>query len=262
VPVIFLTNDDGFGAPGLVALENCVHDLGTIVVVAPDRERSAVSHGLTIRDPLDLVRVDEGRYTLTGTPADCVLYSLQRLVFPPPDLILSGINNGANLGDDIMYSGTVAAAREGARHGVTSIAISQAYGNSPVEFGHGMEYVRALIEAALAYKLAPGLCLNVNIPHKKVKGVQVTRQGTATHFPHFNKIAEDIDDDALPDLPERSRKVEVPTDYRAVSDRFISVTPLQRDQTDHSAIRTVGDRIAKVFPRSIFPGLGLIGRSK
>ena len=125
--VILLTNDDGIEAEGLKTLEEALKDLAHLVVVAPDQERSAVSHGLTLRAPLSLQEIGPDHYVLNGTPADCVIYALRHLFVQFPDLVISGINHGANLGDDIMYSGTVAAAREAAAHGIPSMAVSQAY---------------------------------------------------------------------------------------------------------------------------------------
>jgi 5'-nucleotidase len=248
VPVILLTNDDGIEAAGLRALEEALQGLGRIVVLAPDRERSAVSHGLTIREPLELTRLDDDHYRLSGTPADCVLYALTRLLSPAPDLVVSGINHGANLGDDIMYSGTVAAAREAAHHGIPAIACSQAYDELPISFERGKPFIRTLVETTLSGLHPPSLCLNVNIPTGRPRGVKVTRQGTAFRFPHFNRqFGEEASSPGV-DASEAAARENLPFDYRVVADRYVSVMALQRDQTDYLAVRRLKGEVSKSFP--------------
>jgi 5'/3'-nucleotidase len=248
VPVILLTNDDGIEAAGLRALEETLQGLGTIVVLAPHRERSAVSHGLTIREPLELTQLDEDRYSLTGTPADCVLYALKHLGSPAPDLVVSGINHGANLGDDIMYSGTVAAAREAARNGIPAIACSQAYDELPIDFERGKPFIRSLVEATLSAERQSPVCLNVNIPSGKLRGAKVTRQGTAAHFPHFNRqFGEDSPDSGAESALAAARD-SLPQDYRAVTERYVSIMPLQRDQTDYQAAEWLKEEVSRSFP--------------
>jgi 5'-nucleotidase len=246
VPLILLTNDDGIDAEGLRALEKHVAGLAETLVVAPDRERSAVSHGLTIHAPLELNKVGPGRYTLNGTPADCVIYALKHLAAPLPDLVLSGINHGANLGDDIMYSGTVAAAREASRHGIPSVALSQAYDDRPIRFDAGARFIRQLIENLIRQKDRGGLCLNVNIPVRKVRGVRVTRQGCRTHFQHFTSGG----DAAIAQQESALRNASVTLDYDAILNQYVSVTPLQRDQTDYDLVQVLmrdGDRLFDEF---------------
>jgi 5'-nucleotidase len=246
VPLILLTNDDGIDAEGLRALEKYISGLGEILVAAPDRERSAVSHGLTIHSPLELNKLGAGRYTLNGTPADCVIYALEHLAVPPPDLVVSGINHGANLGDDIMYSGTVAAAREASRHGIASVALSQAFDDRAIRFDAGARFIRQLIENLLRQKDRGGMCLNVNIPVRKVRGVKVTRQGCRIHYQHFTTGGN-----ATIAQQECSlRNASVTLDYDAVLNQYVSVTPLQRDQTDYDAVQNLsrdGDRLFDTF---------------
>ena len=255
--LILLTNDDGIEAEGLKLLEQCVKDLAECLVVAPDQERSAVSHGLTIRKPLSVAKVDPNHFTLDGTPADCVIYALTHLVPKVPDLVISGINHGANLGDDIMYSGTVAAAREASRHGVSSLAISQAYDQKPVRF-RGEDFIRKLVQSLLNEPPRQPICLNVNIPVGKIKGVKITRQGCAEHFPHFNYLAgSEAVDAATP--PEDPPKPEWVLDFRAVVDRYISITPLKRDQTDYTTAQSIAETIPKLYSPSLLSGIRLIG---
>jgi 5'-nucleotidase len=234
VAQILLTNDDGIDSEGLRALEACLQGVADLVTVAPDRERSAVSHGLTIRSALTLERVADHRYSLDGTPADCVIYALGRILQQPPALVISGINRGANLGDDLMYSGTVAAAREASRHGVPALAVSQAIGDAPVRFERGAKFTRTLVRTMLEHRPNGGLCLNVNIPPAGIRGVRLTRQGCSVHMPHFG-VSEGRE--GLSAVKEaESRKVEVPLDTESIMAAYISITPLQRDSTDYVSV--------------------------
>jgi 5'-nucleotidase len=240
VKVILLTNDDGIEAEGIKILEAAVKDLAHIVVVAPDQERSAVSHGLTLRTPLNLKDVKPDHYVLNGTPADCVIYALRNLFIQFPDLVISGINHGANLGDDIMYSGTVAAAREASSHGIPSMAVSQAYDDKPIRFKEGAEYLHELVAALLHNGLGGEICLNVNFPPtRKIKGLKITRQGCSEHTPHFNALDRKGDLDALPFSPLVGQKGEFVSDRQAILDHYVSITPLQRDQTDYAAAQSL-----------------------
>jgi 5'-nucleotidase len=259
VTLILLTNDDGIEASGLHLLDEALRDLGEIVVVAPDRERSAVSHGLTLRSPLEVRQIDANHYTLSGTPADCVIYALNRILVSQPDLVVSGINHGANLGDDIMYSGTVAAAREASRRGLSAIAVSQAYDESPISFEAAARFARRLVQAVLKRKSQGGICLNVNIPVRKVRGVRITRQGCSLHFPHFNWLDTARADNGaeLKDAEPRSRS-DLLADYQAILKHYISVTPLQRDQTDYAAADWLLKDAPDLFRRRRLPGIGLI----
>ena len=239
MPALLLTNDDGIEAEGLRRLEECLAELGEITVVAPDRERSAVSHGLTIDVALEVLQLGAGRYSLNGTPADCVIYALRHLCINRPDLVISGINHGANLGDDIMYSGTVAGAREAARHGIPAIAFSQAYDDKPIRFDSGLKYVTLLVKSILDGKLNGGLCLNVNLPVRKPRGVKVTRQGCSSHAPHLNFLDRQDPDDPSDQPAAAPQQPDLIRDHDAVLDHYISVTPLQRDQTDYSAVSAI-----------------------
>jgi 5'-nucleotidase len=262
VPLILLTNDDGIDAEGLMTQEESLHGLGEIVIVAPDQERSAVSHALTLKAPLTLKAIQRGRFVLDGTPADCVIYSLRHVLNSPPDLVISGINHGANLGVDIMYSGTVAAAREASQHGLPSIAISQAYDEKRIRFRRGARFVRTLIETVLLNGLPGGICLNVNIPVGTIRGVKITRQGCATHIPHFNSLSRQDDTGAFIENTDNHNNDFI-EDYRAVMDQYISITPLQRDQTDYAAAQSLVRDASRLFQGMQFPefpGMGLIER--
>ena len=255
---ILLTNDDGIDAEGLRRLEECLRRTADITVVAPDRGRSAVSHGLTIDVPLEHNEVTRGRFTLNGTPADCIIYALRKILDGPPDLVISGINHGANLGDDIMYSGTVAGAREASRHGIPAIAVSQAYDDKPITFDGGLKFIPRLVEAVLGQKSAGAVCLNVNIPVRKILGVKVTRQGCSFHFPHFNVLDRQQIDDFADAAAAQQVRSNIPFDFAALLSHFISVTPLQRDQTDYalasSLLKDLPDSLPK--PRLRIPLIG------
>jgi 5'-nucleotidase len=220
-------------------LEEALKDLAHLIVVAPDQERSAVSHGLTLRTRLSHTEAKPDHFVLNGTPADCVIYALRHLFVQPPDLVISGINHGANLGDDIMYSGTVAAAREAAAHGVPSLAFSQAYEEKPIRFKEGAAYIREMIAAILRNGLSGEFCLNVNFPIRKIKGTKITRQGCAEHVPHFNSLDRNKDYVGIPLSAPKSQKTDYMSDHYAIMQHFVSITPLQRDQTDYEAIQSL-----------------------
>jgi 5'-nucleotidase len=248
VTIILLTNDDGIQAEGLRTLEEALEDLAHLIVVAPDQERSAVSHGLTLHSPLTFKETKPSHYVVNGTPADCVIYSLRRLFVQFPDMVISGINHGANLGDDIMYSGTVAAAREAARHGVPAIAVSQAYiDGKPIRFKEGAKFVRDLVAAMLNNGLGGELCLNVNIPVGKIRGVRITRQGCSENIPHFNVLDDKADYNAVPFSPGDSQKADFISDRQAILDQYVSITPLQRDQTDYPVAQSLMREASRLF---------------
>lgn len=245
---ILLTNDDGIDAEGLRVLEDALEGVAHLTVVAPDRERSAVSHGLTLRSPLDFREIKPDRFTLAGTPADCVIFALGRLYVQMPDLVISGINHGANLGDDIMYSGTVAAAREAACHGVPALAVSQAYQDGkPIRFKEGAAFVRRLVSALLGDGLRGEICLNVNFPIGRIKGMKITRQGCSEHVPHFNALDARPEYDEIPPSPCGERPADLLSDHQAILDKYVSITPLQRDQTDYASARSLIREAARIL---------------
>jgi len=248
VTIILLTNDDGIEAEGLKTLESALHDLAHIVVVAPDQERSAVSHGLTLHSPLELKEIKPSHYVVNGTPADCVILALKQLFVHFPNMVISGINHGANLGDDIMYSGTVAAAREASRHGIPSMAVSQAYDEKPIRFKDGAAFARDLVARMLRNGLGGEICLNVNIPVRKIKGMKITRQGCSEHIPHFNFLDRKADYDLVPVSPGDSQKTDFISDHQAIMNHYVSITPLQRDQTDYTAAQSLVRQGSLLFP--------------
>jgi len=220
-------------------MEKFLGDLARVVVVAPDRERSAVSHGLTIHESLKIKECGKDRYSLSGTPADCVIYALRHLFNVFPDLVISGINHGANLGDDIMYSGTVAAAREASRSGIPSMAVSLAYDEGSMNFKDAGKITKGLVGSLLEEGLGGELCLNVNFPVRKIRGMKITRQGCSENIPHFNFLDRTLETNPLPQKQESARENEVWSDRKAIMHQYVSITPLKRDQTDYDCMRSL-----------------------
>ncbi|HPZ10621.1 MAG TPA: 5'/3'-nucleotidase SurE, partial [Candidatus Eremiobacteraeota bacterium] len=186
---IFLTNDDGIEAKGLQSLIKELKKNHELLVVAPDRERSAVSHSLTLFDPLRLKKIRNSSrcniYTTNGTPADCILLGIKHIIKDQkPDLIIAGINHGANIGDDISYSGTVAAAKEGTLQGIPSWAVSLCSYEKKVTFSVAAKLTERLLEKLSDYKLPERTLLNINIPYvseEEIKGIVITVQGKSNY---------------------------------------------------------------------------------
>lgn len=235
-PRILVSNDDGIHAKGLAALAAAVEPLGEVWVVAPENEQSATSHSLSLHRPLRIRKHRERWFAIDGTPADCVYVAVNHLLKDArPALVLSGINHGPNLADDVIYSGTVAAAMEGCILGYPAIAFSLATRRT-FEFEHAAAFAAALVKTALASPLPPRMLLNVNIPsYGPVKGYEVTRLGRHAY------AADVIEKD-----DPRGRKYywiggtgyehvkEPGTDVTAVHDAQVaSVTPLMLDLTEH-----------------------------
>ena len=233
---ILVTNDDGVRSDGIHALADALRPLGQIIVVAPQTEASAIGHALTLRRPLRMEMVSDGVYEVDGTPTDCVNIAISQLYKPQidrlPDLVVSGINKGYNLGDDVTYSGTVAGALEAALLGIPGIAVSlercaETYDFS-VAAGAGAKVARAVLE----HGLTPRTVLNVNVPRRADGGVRVTFQAKRNHI---TVIAERLDPRERPyywiEEGEDEWEPHDRSDYQAVKDGFISITPLQPDLT-------------------------------
>jgi 5'-nucleotidase len=239
---ILLTNDDGVHAEGLASLERIARTISDDVwIVAPEYDQSGFAHSLSISEPLRLRKVGEKHFALKGTPTDCVIMGVRKIMPEPPDLILSGVNSGANLADDVTYSGTVAGAMEGAMLGIRSIALSQAYWHDAEErivpYETTEAHAPALMRKLIDTKLPPGVLLNVNFPNCKpeeVEGTEVTAQGRLVHGMW---IDERRDGRGLPYFWLRFGREPAElvdgTDLHAVRNRRISITPLQLDLTAH-----------------------------
>jgi 5'-nucleotidase len=182
-PLILVTNDDGFDSPGIAALTEAVTGLGRVIVVAPDREQSATSHSLTIERPLRVFEVADGRYRVDGTPTDCVHLGVDTLTDGRlPDLVVSGINRGLNIGDDVIYSGTVAGAMEGTLLHIPSIAFSAQFDEQRhADYQAPKPFVTRVASQVLRRGLPGGVLLNVNFPCRSPRGVKITRQGSRTY---------------------------------------------------------------------------------
>ena len=172
---ILITNDDGINAPGIKALEQSLAAVGEVTVIAPDREMSATSQSISLHTPLRIHRIDDRHYGIGGTPADSVILALYHILPQRPDLVVSGINPGGNMGENVVYSGTVGGAMEAAVHGVPSFAISLA-SRKDLDFSSAAAFAAQLATKILEEGLEPGVCLNVNVPRGEVRGVRITRQ--------------------------------------------------------------------------------------
>jgi 5'-nucleotidase len=240
--IILLSNDDGIQSEGLVALEEKLGKIGEVYTVAPDRVQNSMSHALTLHRPLRVHEVGPRRLAVDGTPTDCVKLALSGLVAVRPNLVVSGINKGPNLGDDVIYSGTVSAAIEGALLGIPAIAVSLVAFRDFV-FDVAADFAVTLIPRMLERNLPAGTLLNVNVPllpRDKIKGWRLTRQGKR-HYQE--KIVERVD--------PRGKKYywiggddlgfdhEEGTDCIAVHEGFISVTPLKADMTDKRGLKNL-----------------------
>ena len=243
---ILLTNDDGIYAPGLRALRLELQKIGTVEVVAPATEQSATGHSVTLNNPIVVQEIYDEKmarigWAVEGRPADCVKLALRELLGYRPDLIVSGLNAGSNAGINVLYSGTVAAAIEGAFFGITSIACSLEYTKPrPLDFNTGAGLARQIVEQIINKKPAPGALFNVNIPSLEigpVLGVRVAPQNTSTYEECFDKRTDPRGrtyfwlgaDFTCPNpTPE--------TDTAALRDRFITVTPLQFNLTEHTQL--------------------------
>ncbi len=237
MPLILITNDDGINSPGIQALEEALSPLGDLVIIAPDRDNSAVSHSLTMNRPLRVTELTKNRFTLDGTPTDCVAIGLSKLLEKKPDILISGINSGPNLGDDISYSGTVSAAVEGTMYSVHSMAVSLA-GTVPYDFSLASQIALALAKKILHQGLPENTLMNVNVPEGKgMRGLRVTRQGRRLWE---NSIQETLDPWGRKHYwigggtPLRESGKD--TDVHAVQEGYVSVTPIHLDLTNHEGI--------------------------
>ena len=237
---ILLSNDDGISSEGIAALQDVLAGLDEIWVVAPDRDQSAVSHSLTLQRPLRIEPLGPRRFTVDGTPTDCVNLAINGILPQRPRLMVSGINRGANLGDDITYSGTVSAAMEATLLGVPAIAVSLV-GREPFDFTSAAAFTRELAATVLRERLPPDTLLNVNVPAgqaHQIKGYALTRQGKRRYG---DAIVEKVDPrgkkyywiggDQLDFVDDEG------TDFTAVQHGLISVTPLHLDLTNYTSLK-------------------------
>jgi len=242
---IMVTNDDGINAPGIRALAEAMKELGTVTVVAPDRERSAAGHSLTLHSPLRVFELHKGWYAVDGTPTDCVNMGIHNMLPITPDLVVSGINHGANLGDDVTYSGTVAAAMEANLMGIPAIAFSLATFDSSTDFTDAAQVAVRVARQLIAKTLPSDTFLNVNIPNCRLSEMQptlITRQGKRSFI---GKIVDKTDPRGRKYFwigsDEPNLNDEDGTDFHAINRRHVSVTPLHLDLTNHNSLKIMAD---------------------
>lgn len=237
--LVLLTNDDGVNAKGLLALKREVSKIGQVWVVAPDREQSATSHSLTLQHPLRINKTGERFYSVDGTPTDAVMLAVHAILKRRPDILISGINHGPNMGDDVSYSGTVAAAMEGTILNIPSIAVSNVNWDAK-HFESAARFVRRLAKFVLENGLPKYTFLNVNVPDSKqpVTEYRITRLGKRVYS---DVVIEKIDPRGRnyywigEQTPIWERKGD-DTDFAAIKKGYISITPLHLDMTDYNAM--------------------------
>jgi 5'-nucleotidase len=251
---ILLTNDDGVHSSGILALAESLSRLGRVTIVAPDREVSASSQSLTLNRPIRYEELAPGKYAVDGTPTDCVILAVHYLLPVRPDLVISGINRGPNLGRDISYSGTVAGAVEAANHDIPAFAISLA-ARKDFRFEQSAQFAATLAERMLSEPLGADTVLNVNVPETSIRGVRITVQGRRNIR---NLVVENCDPRGRKyfwfgqDLPQPDTEVHPAADFVAVQEGYISITPLRLDRTSYD----VADSISH-WPETLFKAVSV-----
>ncbi|MDQ3069738.1 MAG: 5'/3'-nucleotidase SurE [Acidobacteriota bacterium] len=237
---ILVTNDDGVRSPGILALADALKPLGDVTIVAPLNEASAIGHALTLRRPLNVEKFGERIFSVDGTPTDCVNIAVTKVLDRMPDLVVSGINMGWNIGDDVTYSGTVSGALEGALLGVPSIAVSLKFTRETFDFGPSASAAALYAAAVLEHGLPPRTLLNINVPPGPIRGYRVTVQGKRNHITSVMDVIDPRQrvwywiEEGQNDWEPHDQ-----SDYQAVKDGFVSVTPLHPDLTNHAALEAV-----------------------
>ena len=249
--IILVTNDDGVHSPGLISLFHAMKDLGDAYIIAPDRERSAVSHALTLHRPLKVEELREHVFSINGTPTDCVAVGINKILPEKPVFVVSGINKGANLGDDVTYSGTVSAAMESTIMGIPALAISlvtQEQRSSSFNFDTAARIASGMGRYILENSLPYDTLLNVNVPDvpfQNIRGKKLTRQGKRIYD---GSIQETLD-------PHGEKHYWIgggqpywehgeDTDIQAVQDNYVSITPIHLDLTNYDALKFLKDRLS------------------
>ncbi|NPV89356.1 MAG: 5'/3'-nucleotidase SurE [Firmicutes bacterium] len=254
--LILLSNDDGIMAPGIQALRHALKGLAELAVIAPDRERSATGHSITVHHPIRAERVvftgsPDCGWVVDGTPADCVKLGVCTLLNPPPDLVISGINRGANVGTDVLYSGTVSAALEASILGVASIAVSLNSFDIGVDYSYAASFTRQLCEQLMKKEISPDLLLNVNIPAvpaSEMAGAAITKLGIRRYEDVFTErkdprgktyywLAGDIVDD----------EQDEDTDVMALKNNKTSITPIHFDLTSYHQMHHLSQRLKPIL---------------
>ena len=236
---ILVSNDDGYRAPGLSAMVEAVSDFGEVTVIAPNQDRSGASNSLTLTVPIRVEQIENGYFVCSGTPTDCVHLGITGLMPQEPDMIISGINNARNLGDDVLYSGTVGAAMEGRFLGLPAIAVSLA-GDDPIHFDTAGNVVRQLLEKMLQTPLSPSNILNINVPdlpRDQISGWQATRLGGRDRACPAIKATDPVGKDLYWIGAAGVEQDAGPgTDFFAIAQGYVSITPLTADMTDRTRL--------------------------
>ena len=245
---ILVSNDDGYFAPGITLLAEALRALGEVTVVAPERDRSGASNSLTLDRPLIVRRAANGYYSVNGTPTDCVHLAVTGLLDFTPDVIVSGVNLGANMGDDTIYSGTVAAAMEGFLFGIPSIAVSLA-SKAGKHFDTAAAVAVGMVERAMSFPINAPLLLNVNVPdlpHAALGGIEATRLGRRHRAEPVVEMRTPRGESAYWIGPAGGEQDAGPgTDFHAVAAGRVSVTPLQVDLSQHEQLPAIREWLAK-----------------
>jgi 5'-nucleotidase len=247
-PLILVTNDDGISAPGIKALVEVMKTLGEVVVVAPDKPQSGMGHAITINSTLRIEKVNihgaKAEYSCTGTPVDCVKIAVNKILHRKPDLCVSGINHGSNMSINVIYSGTMSAAVEGAIEGIPSIGFSLCNHSIDANFTASKKIVKSIAQTILKNKMPKDVCLNVNIPdleYDKIRGIKVCRQARANWI---EELDERFDPSGKPyfwltgkfDNYDKGKK---DTDVWALDNNYVSIVPTQFDMTAHNALKQI-----------------------
>lgn len=245
---ILVSNDDGYFAPGIAALAEALSEVGDVTVVAPERDRSGASNSLTLDRPLSLRRSANGFYFVNGTPTDCVHLAVTGMLEHLPDMVVSGVNHGANMGDDTIYSGTVAAATEGYLLGVPSIAVSLV-SKAATDFSAAARVARDLAERFTRAPFQHPVLLNVNVPDRSyddLKGTRITRLGKRHKAePVIRSVTPRNETVYWIGAAGQAADAGEGTDFNAVAEGYVSVTPLQIDLTHNGLIPAVGEWIRR-----------------
>ena len=247
-PLILVTNDDGITAPGISALVEVMRSIGDVVVVAPDKPQSGMGHAITINSTLRINKVNvygvQEEYSCTGTPVDCVKIAINKILKRKPDLVVSGINHGSNMSINVIYSGTMSAAVEGAIESVPAIGFSLMNESIDADFSAAKKIVKTIAEKVLKNGLPKGVCLNVNIPKLKfeeLKGIKVCRQAKANWIEELDERKDPAGNPYfwLTGKFENFDKGQKDTDVWALENNYVSVVPTQFDMTSHDSIPVI-----------------------
>ena len=246
---ILVSNDDGVNAPGIIALTDALKAFANVLTVAPDRNCSGASNSLTLTNPLRINSLDNGYISVNGTPTDCVHLAIRQLCVAEPEIVVSGINAGANMGDDTLYSGTIAAAMEGRFLGLPAIAISLA-GKKLQHYDSAAEYAVRIVKSLLRHPIESNQILNVNVPDlplDQIKGIKVTRLGARHQAEGMVKTTDPAGKDIYWLGPVGvEQDAGEGTDFGAIAAGFVSITPLTVDLTAYNQLSTLADWVTKI----------------